>query len=340
MECLRDYIGILGCDETPPPSGKYINMLPGISLESIEAVTDDEYETYLQVWNKVQTRALAKLQIDINEKFAKHYKIKQLRSSIDMLRRINLDVTNAAAAKKRGFSVELTKANNLFVASNLQLNYVESLSLYVIDKDVAPNPIVLSIIDLDSEEVLDTFSIASPTNGWNKVSVNKYYQNNRLAFTYDATSIASPEQKISTLIANGFYALVNAVYGGFCDPFLRGFESNADLTGQAFGSDTFGLTAVIGVHCKFDKIVCDNRESFAYPLWYLLGCEIMIEVLNSGRTNQFTSGIDRDKAEELYKDYYAEYDKSLSQVTESISLNGNDACLTCNEPIRYIESVM
>lgn len=340
MECLRDYIGVRGCGAGTPLSGKYMNDLPGISLERFESITSDEQKTYLEIWDKIQTRALAKFKVDVNEKFAKHFRVKQVRSNVDLLKRIDKTIITAAAPKFRGFSSELTRDKSVFVASNFQSQYVESLSLYIIDSTSVTAPIVLNIIDLDTQEVIDTKNITTPVNGWNTVVFSKLYDYNRIGCVYNATTVQSPLQKIDTIVANGYYAMIDAIYGTYADPFLRGLECDTDFSNPIFGINTFGFTGIIGVHCKFDRVVCNNREAFSYPLWYCLGFETMAESMNSSRVNPFTSGIDREKAGDLMKDFYSEYDKSLMQVCDSISLPGDDFCLECNERLQFRDSQM
>lgn len=339
MECLRDYIGVLGCGAVTPTSGKYINGLPGISLESIQALANDEQKTFIGVWNEVQERALAKFPIEVNEGFSKRYRLKQIRSSLNLLKRIDDSVLAPAIAKKRGFSAELTTAGSYFTASNLQVHYIESLSIYVVDKtEIQPNPINIYVVDLDTEEILDTFTIATGiyVNGWNEVFVGRNYASSRIACVYDATLVKSPLQAINTLTANGYASMANAIYGGYCSPLLRGVEY-VTADSPDFGSNMFGLTGVLGVKCRYDNVVCDNRDMFAYPWWYFLGAEMMIERINSDRLNPFT-GLDSDKAAGLYDDFMAEFKRSLAQVIDSTDLNLSDMCLECNKPIKTVQS--
>lgn len=58
IKCLTDYIGIYSCTEVVPESGLYINQLPGISNEVIQAITEPEDETYLKSWNEIQLRTI------------------------------------------------------------------------------------------------------------------------------------------------------------------------------------------------------------------------------------------------------------------------------------------
>lgn len=81
MDCLKDYIGIMGCGAPAPPdgpgafSGLYINQLPGVSLEVMEGIADSEQENYLGVWADVKDRALLKFALAVKAKLNECYKI-------------------------------------------------------------------------------------------------------------------------------------------------------------------------------------------------------------------------------------------------------------------------
>lgn len=81
MDCLNGYIGIMGCGAPPPPSeegkfsGLYINQLPGVTLEAMENIADDEQENYLGVWADVQKRAFLKFGLAVKAKLNECYRI-------------------------------------------------------------------------------------------------------------------------------------------------------------------------------------------------------------------------------------------------------------------------
>jgi hypothetical protein len=69
MQCFVDYIGFFYCPGggvyDSPPSGLYINSLPGISIENTQKIADSEQITYIGVWSDVQRFALAQFRMDI-----------------------------------------------------------------------------------------------------------------------------------------------------------------------------------------------------------------------------------------------------------------------------------
>lgn len=75
MECLANRIGILGCDANTAEVQLYINQLPGISMENINALADDEQETFLGLWNDLVLRTMKKFEILVKAKLNQCYKI-------------------------------------------------------------------------------------------------------------------------------------------------------------------------------------------------------------------------------------------------------------------------
>lgn len=77
MQCFIDYIGLSLCAGAydAPASGIYLNSMPGLNIESIDKVADQEQINYLGVWNDVQTNALPQFRLDIMSEIQKCYQI-------------------------------------------------------------------------------------------------------------------------------------------------------------------------------------------------------------------------------------------------------------------------
>lgn len=77
MDCLIGYIGLSYCPGIyeQPGSGIYLNSLPGISIQSIDAIADSEQVTYLRAWEDVQKSAVSQFRIDIIAELNKCFKL-------------------------------------------------------------------------------------------------------------------------------------------------------------------------------------------------------------------------------------------------------------------------
>lgn len=64
MDCLIDFVNIRVCDTDTPGEGGFINTLPGISLEVIDKIANEDQVTYRGVWNDAQTEAAIDFEID------------------------------------------------------------------------------------------------------------------------------------------------------------------------------------------------------------------------------------------------------------------------------------
>lgn len=74
MECLINYIGLQACaNQEPSVSGKYINSLPGISLESIDKIANADQASYAGVWRDAQAEAAIEFLDDFKAALSKCY---------------------------------------------------------------------------------------------------------------------------------------------------------------------------------------------------------------------------------------------------------------------------
>lgn len=340
LDCLKNYIGIKGIGATAPDSGLYVNSLPGINLRNIDAIADQDQKNYAGVWNDVQDNALNKFSVDITEKFRPRYKIKKINKAIDLGKKTNPDITSEGLAEYRGFTVETTFKNQFnLVYSNFQSIIIGKVSLYL--KEVPGGSVPVKIVDMDTGEVLDTFSIDTPAVGWNDVKVGKIYNSARLFIGYDATGISTYNLYINPNINTIYGGYVTSLYGSvYAEGYIRGAQTkDQDFRNPAHGNDSFGLTGVFSITCSYDSFVCNNKETFALPLQYLMGAELMIERAASDRLNRFTT-VDMEKVEGLIKYYQDQYAVSLKQIIDSIDLNTDDACIECNQPSQLIYTTL
>jgi hypothetical protein len=77
MQCFIDHIGLSLCAGVydAPASGVYINSLPGLNIESIDKIADQEQINYIGVWADVQANALQQFRLDLMTEMQKCYQI-------------------------------------------------------------------------------------------------------------------------------------------------------------------------------------------------------------------------------------------------------------------------
>lgn len=330
MNCLIDFIGILGCGQSAPDSGLYVNSLPGISLESIDNIANSEQVTYASVWNDVQQRAQARFKTRVLSAFRKRFTdsvtVSGVKQTFDLGREIDIDTVTNASAQLRGFYIDLEPNNGnvlnpKIVGSNLRQINLQSVSIYMLAAVTA----TIYIIDVDANKILDTLTLDSgdvTVDAFNLINVNESYNCNRLLVAYNATAIDSVSQ-------DWYSAFIGLEVSGVST------VSTSDYT-VTDTDDTFGLTGIFTVGCAFDNIVCNNKSHFAAAWLYILGEELMIERLFSERVNWITN--DKEQAEKLKNYFSLQFDDELQSAIDGISINMQDSCIECAEAYQTREA--
>lgn len=339
MNCLKDYIGIAGCSNTTATSGIYLNKyLPGIEWRQIEEIADADTVGLSALWSDIQDRAIARFRTDVNvalqNKFGANgynsgYKLKQI-TQMNNLGTYNTATTYTAAAEERGFKIKLSE-----FGSNLQSIYIQSVKLFA----TALNPYTISFTDLKNNTVLQTTSF-TPTsvNEWFDIPINEFFDAKELAVTYNSAVVVSQSLPLDQL----------AYYDQGCDCLCYGYSNcEAYISGYKNGlttSDSYGLSAIFSVRCKWDAIVCNNKDFFLTAWAYCLGAELMTERIYSSRINRWTT-IDKNRAMELRKEFEArylggtinetKYAGELNNAVYGLSLNQNDCCIECDAPVSF-----
>lgn len=113
MTCFIDYIGLSLCAGAyeSPASGIYINSLPGISMESLDKIADQEQINYLGVWDDVQANALPDFKVDIMAEIRKCYEL-NCDCDYDALICENLETLTQAWKYKLGIWVLMFRLNS------------------------------------------------------------------------------------------------------------------------------------------------------------------------------------------------------------------------------------
>lgn len=325
----------MGCGSADPESNRYINSLPGMPLEAIDKIASSDKKTFLAVWNSVEDRAISKFSTRLISAFKSKYKIKSVRQSFDLGRIIDNSSLTATDTDYAGGLIDLSIANSDYVKSNLMMVSFQSLAVYVTTVPTVAVPVKI-YNDTTKEILFETTIPVDTAVGWYNIKVNKLLDAEKLAFVYKTTEFEAVKLELSPLVLNNFCSCISA-YG--CNGSLAGIRaSDSTYITSDTGSDTFGISAVFSVVCKYDKLICNNRAHFTDALWYLMGAEMMIERLYSPRKNYWT--INDEDAKELVALYQTEFEKEMEVAIDGIDLDMSDCCLECEKIVGYADSLM
>lgn len=338
MKSLIDYIGIKGAPDQSPESGEFINrLLPGLPMESMVKVTEEDQVTFLEAWADIQKYASKRFNTAFISEMQKRYKINTIQRPVDILKVI--DTTNnqtAAAEKWRGFTIELTPDDDqLIVYSAFQSIYIQHLRLY---RKEATAAVPVSIFDMITGEKLAEYEFpATATAGWTQIKVEERFNAYRLFVAFDSTDVNCVHLDLNPRVTGALAEEVSSLFGAHAYTAIKGAQT--DRTPEVFDTDitkglnTYGLSGTFAVQCSYEPIVKQNREVFLLAWAYLLGHSIIWFRLNSSRINRWTIGIDKEKGLVLQDEFEALFNQELTSCLDGINLEQTDACLQCNFPI-------
>lgn len=328
--CLDNYIGLRGCGSTTPPSGLYVNDLPGMSLENLVTLTNTDEPTYTDIWTMVQTRAQQRFSLDVRQEMGKHYKLNTLMQGINVGNDVgSLAPSLPVASGFTGFSIELIDQNYQFVPSPFASIHIQQIVFYA---DQSYSPAQFRIIDIDTGESLGIY-IQDVSAGKNVIEVNTTFHNLyinpswRLAVVVNVGSVTN----LLDLVLPYNRSMMSC-----CDVRLQGYTLDLNTNTTSFGSNTYGMSGIFSIVCNWDAMICQNKTLFSRAYWYLLGIEVLTEQLYSSKLNQFTT-VNLQRLNDLRAEYQVEYNKSLEQAASGLKLSC-DCCIECNESVQLREA--
>jgi len=331
MECLENYIGIIGCNSASAESGVYINSLPGISIEVAQKIADAEQITYLNAWTDITARAIRRFKTDVVNNLKKRFRLNIISKFINTGKELDTTVVTAAAVDYRGRVLTINGA----MPSKLHKFYIEEVNIYF----NAAYTTTLKIID-EYGDTQTTKTVTSTAAGWKRVYIGETYDGQTLYALYDATTVNSVKTINSVNVASELSCYCDAICDDCGDCYLgtTGIlaTDTTDLTTYTEGDNTYGMQITFGLRCAYDAIICANRAEFIEPLQMVHGVEFLAERIYSTRINRFTT-IDNQKAKELRTELEKIYQVSLQAVLDGLRIDEADCCVECEWVTNYTQ---
>lgn len=324
ISCLTNYIGLKGVVDNPA-SGSFINQLPGITTEQLDAIRAIETYDIQMAWEDVEKNGISRLEEAINKWASRYYKRysyidNQVTGQIDS----DTSIGNSAFYIGWFFNDTYSYYKNLRV----QLHNVE---LYT-DEDKTAN---IFIFNAATGETLDTISFDFKKGIINRVPINLSYA----MWRYPKIFIAYDANQLKTLQA----ADLESFYGSTVPNNLSKRKSSTGALPQernlvSTGNEGVGLIVTFSLDCSIDNWVCQRVQRFTTLYRYALGIEFMNERINSNRLSEYTL-VDREDAIALRDEWQIYFDDNMDKTLNSLSFKTYDQDAICFECDRTYNTV-
>jgi hypothetical protein len=326
MQCLKNLIGIRGCGADAPDSGIWLNDYPGVSIKSLEGITNEEKATFIETWRAIERRAIRRLQSAVISELSRRYRLIRSIESITFSKEPDT-VSNQTAPANEYRGIRLYYSD--ITGSSLLSLHVQDISIYA--KQAAQTDIIIA--DAEYGTILWQSNVMLNA-GWNKIYVGIDFEQDSLFIGYDAAGISSPFTPITTDSVSGCAECFTC---NRCSLYIAGAKRSYNGATVDVGN-TFGVIGTFSLRCSYDAFICSNKQLFANALAYIALVEVMNERLHSDRINRYTT-VDLNKARELRDEYMQMFQQELSDVISGIDISEQDCCIECDALIRTVEYV-
>lgn len=176
ISCLNNRIGIRGCDapftqgvEASAPGVipevqavealpiLFINDLPGCPLMKIDSLTDDERDTYLEVWEAIALRAIKKFMVMVKAEINKCFRITD-NTIVECLVCENKGALDVALWYLHGVElmIEITSSDNLNRFTTIDLDRAERLKGEFYEEFQSFLKDAIASVDIEGSECITT----------------------------------------------------------------------------------------------------------------------------------------------------------------------------------------
>lgn len=333
--CLKDYVGLLGCGVITPKSGLYINDLPGMSTELLAAVAPKEVDTYLQLWDRINSRSWQRIQADVSRFMLSEKKL-NINTVAYQTQRLRLKKPVESVAASILYEGVFMEAPPMRYGK-VTLNGLQFFST------IAGTTTLKVFHPLTGQELLSLPALPIVV-GYNLLEINTEFPLTfdplQLFVGVDATGLVLQQSDTWT---HHWFAPGNGGSGcgecwdgcsqeGYFTMWPSSYDPLTNLMGSPRQNNGISLSAELG--CGVDTYLCENKKHFATAWQHLLAAELMKEKLGSYKLN-FFANTNLEMTAELRDSFTADYEKYLKLNINRIPVEGGQLCFNCEGVTGY-----
>lgn len=314
MACLDNLIGISAAvDSAVPDSGRYLDELAYISIETADKAMNSEEVSGLSLLQKKLTLAQNKLITDIRTYLMPRSRMTSLLSNS----RVGYYPTKRETVAPTSGTLKGMRFD-LYASAYLKI-YINSIVLWL----DAAEEVNVKLYDLLTGVLLDTYTFTTTANQPTVHQVDTAYETEtqyaRLGLLVETTgnayrtSVFKSWSGCSTCRNKPSDGLIR--FSGIRIP-----DSGAKLYENTTQTDnTFGLGMNYSVQCSMDTFACNFKDALVEPLMNKAAELILREVGASDRLNSIVLHHDAE-VDSLMEYYMNEYKLSLKTVLDSMRI--------------------
>jgi len=344
MNCLTNYIGLKSCNAQQPLSGLYINDLPGMSNEFLNAIATQDQPSFIQMYELVQRVVLEQIKSQVR---ASLYEIAEatMDQSLFFTKRPTVFTQQViqpalAEAKYKGIWVSAFGSKYLQMRVN---------SVWIYNSGAAAQYVPLKIFSTFDWSVLYETTITVPS-GFSEVAINQVIDlqfdglNVFLAIdTTDVPTIKNPWLSDLSEWGVSDCACANRGpnhYWNYQDWTIYPVTMPLNVALPDKIKTDFNQSGVmfnLELICSTESFICANREHLKMFIAYALAEQILLNKL-AGFNQNFHATFNPEQTERTMVTFRGMKEMALKTWAKSVNLSGEDMCFSCGDA-QYIQSV-
>ncbi len=305
-------------------SGLQAKELMGLTVKSIEDLTDSDAADFNEFYEELYMRAWRSLEMDATKIMSGFYQYPdgvRIQGKFNFNRKWDALVSSMfqeTVLTGTLFSVLLRPALSLY--SGVSVNWIE----FNIQAIPSPDPTcTIKVIDLYSGVTLYTQEDVEYVEGNNRIQVLF-----TIPPTYDQVRV-QVEFSDDVDVLNTVFP----IYGSW-----QYLPDNTCRCGYGGGwmfiqLENPGINVSITGFCSVERFMEHNFPIFKFALYYGIGREFMKERVASDRVNEYTM-LNVDRAANLLAAYEKDYMSALDTLRDINNMVEDTNCFTCNRPLK------
>lgn len=332
MDCLYNFVGLLGCGNEEPLSGLYINDYAGMSGELLEKISTPEQASYFGFWQSVQRVAYARFKRDVQTMLYTQAQVRLdqvlFQTSKEFVQDWQQIQVLPADTTFRG--IFATVSGSKYLAIKIKQIYAYN---------AGSNPVSgvdVKIFQTQDGKVLWSGQVDLEV-GMNYIPVNETFYSDfdkvNLLVVVDCSNLDTTK---GTFVDFGWAQMNGDCATRWSNFYTEGWQIYPASAPLDYGLgknwtqsyDQSGIYMDAQIMCSIDSFICAQADFLADAWANLLCYQILYAKMASPRANYFAQG-NREYTERTMVTFLDNYNDAMAVWARQLNLRGEGLCFDC-----------